>query len=228
MPDASLPEPLAVEAPPRPLALSVSRRAAMIALGYLPLAHLVAVAAAGTLPTGPAGRVAGAVATLFLVPPLAARLCAVLWPLPRGRVALEDAGFLAWWLSAQWQAVFNRLPLLEEVLRLVPGLYSSWLRLWGARVGSLVYWSPGVVVLDRGLVEVGDRVVIGAGARLSGHALLRGEGRGSLVVRPVRIGRGALVGGHSVLTPGAEIEAGTSSPPFRLIKPTGGLRDGHS
>jgi hypothetical protein len=206
--------------------LSPARRAAMIALGYLPLLHVaLVVTCAWAGPGGPVWRGAEAASALYLFPPLAARLCAVLLPLPQGRVDLEQRGFLAWWLSAQWQVVFNRLPILEEVLRLLPGVYSAWLRLWGARVGSLVYWSPGVWVLDRGLLEVGDRVVFGAGVRISPHALLSEDGRGSLAVAHIRIGRGAMVGAHSLLTPGVEIAAGTSSPAFRLVKVVGGLRE---
>lgn len=232
MPGASLPEAAEVreeEAGRRAAAVTLprTRRAAMIAFGYLPLLHVaLVVACAWAGPGGPLGRAAASAFALYLLPPLAARLCAVLLPLPQGRVDLEHRGFLAWWLSAQWQVVFNRLPMLEEVLRLVPGMYSAWLRLWGARVGSLVYWSPGVAVLDRGLVEVGDRVVFGAGVRISGHVLLSADGRGSLVVAPIRIGRGAMVGGHSLLTAGVEIAAGASSPAFRLVKVVGALREG--
>src|SRR5262249_524618 len=77
---------------------------------------------------------------------------------------------------------------------------------WGGRVGSLVYWSPGVEVLDRGLLEVGDRVVFGAGVRLASHVLVPGkDGRARIVIAPIRIGRGALVGAYSVLTPGVEV-----------------------
>jgi len=40
-----------------------------------------------------------------------------------------------------------------------------------------------------------------------------------LLIGPVKIGPGALVGGLSLLLPGAEIEAGAASPPFRHLKP---------
>jgi hypothetical protein len=224
--DASLPE-AAAGLRAAAVTLSTARRAAMIALGYLPLLHIaLVVVCAWAGPGGPVWRAAGAAFALYLLPPLAARLCSILLPLPRGRVDLDHPGLLAWWLSAQWQVVFNRLPMLEEVLRLVPGVYSAWLRLWGAKVGSLVYWSPGVWVLDRGLVEVGDRVVFGAAVRLSPHALLSADGRESLAVLPIRIGAGAMVGGHSLLTPGVEIAPGATSPAFRLVKIVGGLRDG--
>jgi hypothetical protein len=211
------------QAPPRAaVTLSAATRALMLALGFLPLLHLVAVAAAAAwAPGGPAGRLAAALVVLYLLPPLAARAGAWLMPLPSGEVGTDEHGFLAWWLSAQWQVVFSRVRLLEEALRLVPGLYSAWLRLWGSRVGSLVYWSPGVELLDRGLVEIGDRVVFGAGVRLAGHVLLPGaEGRARLLVGPVKIGREALVGAYSVLVPGAEVLEGSSSPPLRLLRPS--------
>ena len=192
----------------------------MVALGYVPLLHVLAVVATAVwLPAGPAAKAAAALAVLYLLPPLAARASATLLPVRHGDIALDDPGFLAWWLSAQWQVVFNRLRPLEEALRLLPGAYSLWLRAWGARIGSLVYWSPGVEVLDRGLLDVGDRVVLGAGVRLAGHVLLPGaDGRVRILIAPVRIGRGALVGAWSVLTPGVEVEGGSVSPPLRLLR----------
>ena len=72
--------------------------------------------------------------------------------------------------------VFNRLPWLEEILRLMPGLYALWLFLWGGRVSPLVYWAPGSLVIDRPLVIVERGAVIGAGAGLVGprrHARAR-------------------------------------------------------
>lgn len=227
MPDVSSPElraagpaPDGTARTPGVIAPSALTRALMVALGLVPLAHLLAVVAAALwVPAGPATRAFVAVAVLYLLPPLAARAGALVRPLPRGEVDLDDPGFLAWWFSAQWQVVFNRLRFLEEALRLLPGAYSAWLRLWGADVGSLVYWSPGVELLDRSLLEVGDRVVLGAGVRAAGHVLLPGpDGRARLLVGPVKIGCGALVGAYSVLTPGVEIREGSISPPLRLLR----------
>lgn len=192
----------------------------MVVLGFIPLAHVLAVvAAAAWIPGGVAARAAAALAVLYVLPPLAARAGALLMPLPRGEMGLDDPRFLAWWLSAQWQVVFSRVRLLEELLRLVPGAYSLWLRAWGARVGSLVYWSPGVEALDRGLLDIGDRVVFGAGVRMAGHVLLPGpDGRARILIAPVTIGRGALVGAYSVLTPGVDVSDGSVSPPLRLLR----------
>jgi hypothetical protein len=108
--------------------------------------------------------------------------------------------------------------MLEETIRMIPGLYSAWLRLWGARVGALTYWSPGVVILDRPLVRVGKRVIFGVGARLNAHVLAPdGPRRMALYLAPIAVGDDALVGGYSLLLPGCEIAAGEVTPPFRTM-----------
>ena len=71
--------------------------------------------------------------------------------------------------------IFCRLPMLEEIMRLVPGLYSLWLRLWGARVGRLTYWGAGLRILDRSFLHIGDDVIFGAAVRLNPHVLTRNE-----------------------------------------------------
>jgi hypothetical protein len=193
----------------------------MVALGFIPMLHVVATLAPIVLAaTGRTGwRTAWlAPAVLFLVPPLAVRLIALARPLPAGRVDLESTSFLSWWFSAQCQVVFTRLPFLEELLRLVPGLYSLWLRLWGAKVGALVYWSPGVAILDRPLARVGSRVIFGAGARLNAHVLAPdARGKATLHVAPISIGDDVLIGGYSLLLPGCDIAPGEVTPPFRSI-----------
>jgi len=100
----------------------------------------------------------------------------------------------------------------------VPGVYSLWLRLWGSRIGALVYWSPGVTILDRSLLRVGSRVIFGVGVRVSAHVLApSADGRPSLHVAPISIGDDVLVGAHSCLLPGCVIGDGEVTPPFRSI-----------
>ncbi|TPW20943.1 MAG: hypothetical protein FD126_1177, partial [Elusimicrobia bacterium] len=159
-------------------------------------------------------------AVLYLLPPVAARLLTAVGGKPAGRYVPGDGAFLVWWVTLQLQTLFLRLPFLEELLRLVPGVYSAWLRLWGSKVGSRVYWSAGTVVLDRGYLDIGDGVVFGAGVRLNGHVLAKEEGRLTLIVDVVRVGAGAAVGGYSLLTAGTEVAPGESlracllSPPY--------------
>lgn len=191
----------------------------MLLANLIPLAHLTAAVAVGVVAGGPRGWL-GAAAVLYLLPPLAARLLTAACGKPAGRYAPTDGAFLVWWATLQLQTLFLRLPFLEELLRLVPGLYSAWLRLWGSRVGGRVYWSAGTVVLDRGYLDVGDGVVFGAGVRLNGHVLAKEDGRLTLIVDAVRVGAGAAVGGYSLLTAGTEVAPGETlracllSPPY--------------
>jgi hypothetical protein len=198
-----------------------SVRAAMVGLGFVPVMHLAAVLTplALALAGGGGWLVVLALGILYLLPPLMVRLATWCWPLPAGDVALASPAFLRWWFTAQCQIIFARLPWLEELLRLVPALYSAWLRLWGAKIGALAYWSPGVSVLDRSLVHVGDRVAFGAGARLIPHVIrpMPGEGHVALYLAPVTIGSDALVGAYSTLLPGCVVAPGEITPPFRTI-----------
>ena len=224
MPDVlSADRPAAGESLTRPHAFDVSTqiRLSMVVLGFIPVLHLIAaVLPSALVATGRIGPAAAWLtpAILFLLPPLVVRASTWWRPLASGRLEPGSRGFLHWWFTAQWQVIFARLPVLEEMIRMVPGLYSLWLRLWGARVGSLVYWSPGVVILDRPLVRIGSRVILGVGARLTPHVLApNGARRMALYLSPITIGDGALIGGYSVLLPGCEVAEGEVTPPFRTI-----------
>jgi hypothetical protein len=201
--------------------LPARTRIAMVAFGLIPFIHLavtlapVALAAAGRVGWNAAWV---SLVLLFVLPPVAVRATTLCRALPAGQVESDSSAFLHWWFTAQWQVLFTRLPFLEECLRLVPGLYSTWLRLWGARIGSLVYWSPGVVILDRPVVRIGSRVVFGVGVRLNPHVLAAGpRGRVTLHLAPIVIGDDVLVGGYSLLLPGAVVAAGEATPPFRSV-----------
>jgi hypothetical protein len=196
-------------------------RVGMVILGFIPVFHLtassipVALALAGLASPGVASL---SLVMLFLVPPLVVRLATLWKPLRTGLVDPGSRAFLFWWFTAQWQVLFARLPALEEMMRMVPGLYSLWLRLWGARVGALVYWSPGVVILDRPLVRIGSRVIVGTAARLNPHALAPNGPRNlMLYLAPITIGDDVLIGASSQLLPGCEIASGEVTPPFRTI-----------
>ena len=63
-------------------------------------------------------------------------------PLHQRLSRLSDRTYAPWWGMHQIQVLYIAIPQLEAVLRLVPGLYSQWLRLWGSKVGRRVYWTP--------------------------------------------------------------------------------------
>ena len=198
----------------------------MLALNYLPLIHVLVIANLLIIhyANWPV-RIGAALAALYLAPPLMARLILFLVAFPQGRIALGSQSFFGWWGLFQLQIIFCRLPALEEVLRLVPGLYSLWLRLWGARIGRFTYWSPGTAITDRSFLLVGDDVVFGAGVRLNAHVLAKGlGGRMELILATVKIGDRVVVGGYSLLSAGTVISSGEStracllSPPFSVWK----------
>jgi hypothetical protein len=209
--------------------LSVRRRLAMVVLGFLPLMHGAFTVALAVMPIAglwPHWMIGLAPVALYVLPPVVVRVVLLARPLSGERFPVDSKEFLIWWFFAQWQMLFSRLPFLEEVLRLFPGLYSLWLRLWGAKVGALVYWAPSCRLLDRQLIEVGDRVVFGVGARLHPHVITRENGETLLILAPVRIGDDAMIGGFSLLTAGTRVHAGEMVPAAQALPPFSEWRHG--
>lgn len=199
-------------------------RLLMLGLNFLPLAHVLLLTAALLFPFGNWPIRAGiALAVLYLLPPIVARLILPLVTISEGRITIGSKAFFFWWTLFQLQIVFCRLPALEELLRLIPGAYSLWLRLWGSHIGRLTYWSPGTAITDRSFLSIGNDVVFGAGVRLNAHVLAKAkDGRMELILARLKIGDRAIVGGYSLLTAGTDISpdsvtwACQLSPPFSL------------
>lgn len=200
------------------------KRLLMLAINFLPLLHVLCMAVLVLLPFGNlAQRIGAVVVWLYLAPPIFARLIHRFTALSEGRIAPGTQAFFVWWTMFQLQIIFCRFPMLEEALRVVPGLYSQWLRLWGAKVGRLTYWSPGTAITDRSFLLIGDDVVFGAGVRLNAHVLAQNEsGQLELILASIKVGDRAVIGGYSLLTAGTEISpeeltrAHLLSPPFTL------------
>lgn len=195
----------------------------LLLFNFFPLCHILGISAILLQPWSFTIRVSAAIVCLYLLPPALARIAGAAFAVKEGRIPVTHPSFLGWWATAQFQMIFNRFPFLEEALRVFPGLYSAWLRLWGSRIGRLTFWAPGVAVLDRGYLDIGDDVVFGAGVRLNGHVLARtSAGTLELALGAVRIGDGASIGGYSLLTAGTEVAAREStrahllSPPFTI------------
>ena len=158
----------------RPMVFPGGFLLAMVAMGYFPFLHAAGVVTLFVLAAVYSVKI-------FLPWPCSWRCtwCRRSWCVclrssatAGGEIRGELAGVFAMVVHVQWQIVFNRLRLGGSRRRLVPGLYSLWLRIWGSRVGRLVYWSPGLEVLDRSLLDVGDQVVFGIGVRLNPHVLM--------------------------------------------------------
>jgi hypothetical protein len=147
-------------------------------------------------------------AVIYLVPVAAFRAHEALWPMKIGgaHLAGPTPAYVPWWGAHQLQLLYIALPQLEALLRLVPGLYSAWLRLWGARIGDGVHWTPYVDISDRSLLEVGDRVIFGHHVALHAHVIRPSKDGLVLYVKPICIEAGAFVGAYSILGPGVRVK----------------------
>lgn len=165
----------------------------------------------------------------YLVPPLLARIIILFFGKPAGLVSTASRTHTIWWCLFQLQLVFNRFPFLEEILRLVPGLYALWLNLWGAKVNVFCFWAPGVTVMDRYQMEIGKGAILGTGCLLSAHVLVKkSNGEMILVVDQLKIGANALIGVHAMLSPGCHIHPSEIVPANKLLKPYTEIQDGKS
>lgn len=210
------------------LQLRLDKRLLMLALNYLPLIHVLAVAAAVGFAWAPLSwRIAAGIALLYVAPALVARALNILTPIHVGHIRIGTRAFFTWWALANLQMLFSRLPMFEEILRLVPGLYSSWLRLWGARIGRLTYWGAGLRILDRSFLHIGNDVIFGAAVRLNPHVLARnGNGEMELILATIVIGDRSVVGGYSLLTAGTELAADECTRAFLVSPPFSRWQDG--
>lgn len=189
-------------------AFSGGQKLLLLALNAWPLLHLAGLAGWLLLPPWSlALRTTAALVWLLVLPPLACRLV-VGRGLPSGEIAVPSRAFFRWWTTWQLQMVFNRLPWIDEALRFVPGLYSAWLRLWGAQIGRLTLWSPGARVCDRPLLRLGADVVIGIDVRLVGHfGGVDAQGRATFTLGAITLGDRTTIGGGALLGPGVALES---------------------
>ena len=130
--------------------------------------------------------------------------------LKEGASHLVGHHYSPWWGGHQIQLLFIAFPMLENVLRVVPGLFSIWLRAWGSSVGRRVYWTPACRIGDRSLLIIGDDVIFGYDVGMSSHLIKRTRKNILLYVKRITIGDGVFVGAGAVIGPGVHIEAGAT------------------
>jgi hypothetical protein len=199
--------------PERPDALTV-------ALNLLPLTLIGLGAALAVRFASGGGAFALFIIWLYVAPALAGGAVSRLWRTPTGTFRITDAGYRHWWLMLQLQMPFNRLPILEDALRLVPGLYPAWIALWGGKLSALALVGPGVLIVDRHLISVGRGAVLGVRAGFSGHLATRDEsGRWEIIVAPCEVGADAIVGAEAGMGPGASLGPGAVLPAGRRLGP---------
>lgn len=192
----------------------------MLVLNVIPLLH-----AAGTLACLLTPWPWLAPVVLYIAPLVPGRLLRESLRSTPPEIPIDSRDFLRWWACFQCQVLFLRFPVFEEILRLIPGLYSLWLRGWGSRIGKLTYWAPRTIILDRGFLDIGDHVVFGAGVRINPHVMERNP-ESVLRLAPVKICDGAMIGGYSLLTAGTEIASGEATRAFLISPPFSRWKNG--
>ncbi|HEY9694640.1 MAG TPA: DapH/DapD/GlmU-related protein [Oculatellaceae cyanobacterium] len=150
--------------------------------------------------------------SLYCLPLLAYWIHQHFYPVKEGISYLVGQQYSPWWGSHQIQVIYIAFPALETLLRLIPGAFSLWLRLWGSQVGKGVYWTPALEIADRGLIEIGDRVVFGHRITILSHAIKPKKQNLMLYVKKVKIGNNVFLGAGSHLAPGVVIEDGSYIP----------------
>ena len=154
----------------------------------------------------------GPIFVLYLYPVLIFRIINVFFPLRDGVSDIMAKGYNPWWGSHMIQSIYFACPWLEGILRTIPGAYSFWLRLWGAKIGANIYWTPNIEVDDRPLIEIGSNCIIGHKLHFLPHVITPRDGILSLYVKKIKIGNECFLGAGSRLGPGVTIDDKTSIP----------------
>ncbi|MDO9183430.1 MAG: hypothetical protein Q7U04_13530 [Bacteriovorax sp.] len=155
--------------------MSTNNKSLLFLVGLLPAMHVILMV--GLLIRGIVEKDLSIIFTLlfvaYILPPLMWRLLNPLIPTQMGTSFLgaHTETVNGWFVSYQIQQIYNALPFLENSLKLIPGLYSSWLRLWGARIGDDVSWTLQSKIIDRPFIHIGDRCHVGQSAILSAHTI---------------------------------------------------------
>lgn len=187
---------------------------------YFPLLMTAAAfMAAGVFAAWPSGwTVLLLLGVIYLIPPLMLRIVDAMSSLRQGVTQIDGRSFSPWLAAHHIQAFYDALPFLESLLRVIPGFYSMWLRLWGSRIGYGVVWPVRMDVLDRNLMDIGNRVTFEREVELAAHVRRKEEGgRSSVLMRTVRIGSYAFIGAGARIGPGAAIPSNTEVPPLTVV-----------
>jgi hypothetical protein len=155
---------------------------------------------------------------VYVLPPIVLRVMFRWAPLQQGIACIDGRKFCPWLASHHIQAFYDALPYLESLLRVIPGFYSMWLRMWGSRIGYGVEWPVRMDVLDRNLMDIGNRVVFSREVELAAHVRQKMDGGGSRVlVRTVRIGGYAFLGANVRVGPGASVPHNANVPAMTVV-----------
>lgn len=164
---------------------------------------------------------------LYFLPILLKNIHQLFFKIKIGESDIFAKSYCPWWTNHQLQMLYMSFPFIETSIRLIPGAYTVWLRLWGSRIGKNVYWTPGVTIYDRDLIEISDNCIIGEKALFVAHIISPRNGRGILTIEPIKVEKNAFIGAGTVLShgclikEGALLKAGTELYPRSIFSKSG-------
>ena len=168
--------------------------------------------------------------SIYIFPLASFRVLNLLSPIKEGVTDILNDRFSPWWAGHQIQSLFVAIPSLESILRIIPGVFSIWLRAWGSKIGKNIYWTPGTIHYDRNLLRIGNNVVFGERSTTVCHVITPKEGKALLRIKCIEIEDRAFIGAGSVVSPGVIVEsgvmvrAGTNVYPMRRVTATGEVK----
>ena len=153
------------------------------------------------------------ISIVYLMPLFIHRIHFFFFPFSDGYWVLAEKKYNPWWASHMFQFPFIACPWIESLIHFIPGLYSMWLRAWGSKIGKDIFWTPRVEIVDRGLVEIGDKCVVGHITGMCSHMVADIDGKPALVIKKIILGDKVFVGADSQLGPGVIISSKTKLKP---------------
>ena len=150
---------------------------------------------------------------LYFLPLLTFKIHNIFFPLIEENTIFPTGKYPAWWGSLYIQRIYLSIPVLENILRMIPGVYSFWLRLWGSKVGKNIFYATQMEISDRSLLEIGDFVIFGNQSGYYSHVLSPSkDGRMFLMIKKIKIGNNVFIGAWSIIGPGVSIPDKTKVP----------------
>ncbi len=146
--------------------------------------------------------------SIYLFPLISFRILMFISPIKEGKSDILKKEFSPWWAAHQIQMLFVTFPFFESALRICPGLFSLWLRAWGSKIGSNIYWTPTLSVYDRNLLHIGNNVIFGEKCNLVSHVITAKNNKGLLYIKKIKIEDQAFIGAGTTLSPGTFVEKG--------------------
>jgi acetyltransferase-like isoleucine patch superfamily enzyme len=112
-------------------------------------------------------------------------------------ITIKDTVFFRYIL---YFALYRPSLKLIGILPLLP-LRTRFLKLVGLKMGKSSVVTGSELIQDPTVIEIGEHTIIGGFSMILGHV-----GEKKLVIKPVKIGNNCLIGGRSIIMPGAIIE----------------------